>query len=117
MALSTPAKVVPGLKRALKRNQQYVRKQIEVRQSPFQAATRARLIRYRLGQEVNVDPGHVGRLERGERRHPGRDLVLRLSQALLDNSGDITLEDVDQLLKAAGHGPLPRNRISIRPYR
>jgi transcriptional regulator with XRE-family HTH domain len=83
----------------------------------FKLRTRARLTRYRLGQEVNVDPGHVGRLERGERRHPGRDLVLRLSQALLDNSGDITLEDVDQLLKAAGHGPLPRNRISIRPYR
>jgi transcriptional regulator with XRE-family HTH domain len=55
----------------------------------FKLRTRARLTRYRLGQEVNVDPGHVGRLERGERRHPGRDLVLRLSQALLDNSGDI----------------------------
>ena len=79
--------------------------------------TRARLTRYRLAMEANTDPGHVKRLERGERRHPSRDLVLRLGQALLDNSGDITLEDVGELLKAAGHGPLPRNRISIRPYR
>ena len=79
--------------------------------------TRARLTRYRLAMEANVDPGHVGRLERGERHRPGRDLVLRLAQALLDNSGDITLQDVDELLKAAGLGPLPRNRISIHPYR
>jgi hypothetical protein len=70
-----------------------------------------------LALEAKVDPSHVVRLERGERRHPGRDLVLRLSQALLDNSGDISLENVDELLKAAGYGPLPRNRISIRPYR
>ena len=79
--------------------------------------TKAKLTRYRLAMEANVDPGHVGRLERGERRHPSRELVLRLGQALLDNSGDISLEDVDWLLKAAGYGPLPRNHVSIRPYR
>jgi hypothetical protein len=43
--------------------------------------------------------------------------VLRLGQALLDCSGDICLEDIDQLLKAAGHAPLRRNRITIDPYR
>jgi transcriptional regulator with XRE-family HTH domain len=79
--------------------------------------TRAKLTRYRLAMEANVDPGHVGRLERGERRHPSRDLVLRLSQALLDCSGDICLEEIDQLLKAAGHAPLRRNRITIHPDR
>jgi transcriptional regulator with XRE-family HTH domain len=78
--------------------------------------TRAKLTRYRLAMEAKVDPGYVRRLERGERLHPGRDPVLRLGQALLDNSGDNTLQDGDELLKAAGHGPLPRNRISIRPY-
>ena len=82
----------------------------------FKLRTRARLTRYRLAMEANTDPGHVGRLERGERRHPSRDLVLRLGQALLDNSGDITLKDVDNLLKSAGYGPLPHNRVSIRPY-
>ena len=79
--------------------------------------TRARLTRYRLALEANADLGHLGRLERGERRHPSRELVLRLGQALLDNSGDISLEDVNQLLRSAGYGPVPRNRISIRPYR
>jgi transcriptional regulator with XRE-family HTH domain len=79
--------------------------------------TRARLTRYRLALEAQADLGHLGRLERGERRHPSRDLVLRISQALLDCSGDITLEDVDWLLKAAGHAPLRRNRITIHPYR
>jgi transcriptional regulator with XRE-family HTH domain len=79
--------------------------------------TRAKLTRYRLALEAHADLGHLGRLERGERRHPSRELVLRLGQALLDNSGDISLEDVDWLLKAAGHGPLPKNHISILPYR
>jgi transcriptional regulator with XRE-family HTH domain len=79
--------------------------------------TRAKLTRYRLAIEAHADPGHLGRLERGERRHPSRELVLRLGQALLNNSGDISLQDVDWLLRAAGYGPLPRNRISIRPYR
>jgi transcriptional regulator with XRE-family HTH domain len=78
--------------------------------------TKAKLTRYHLAIEANADLGHLGRLERGERRHPSRELVLRLGQALLDNSGDISLEDVNQLLRAAGHGPLPKNRISIRPY-
>jgi transcriptional regulator with XRE-family HTH domain len=79
--------------------------------------TRAKLTRYRLALEANADPGHLGRLERGERRHPSRELTLRLGQAFLDNSGDVTLEDIDQLLKAAGHAPLRRNRITIHPYR
>jgi transcriptional regulator with XRE-family HTH domain len=83
----------------------------------YKLRTRAKLTRYRLAQEARVDPSHVARLERGERLRPSRHLVLRLGQALLDNSGDISLDDVDQLLWAAGYGPLPRNRISIRPYR
>ena len=79
--------------------------------------TEAKMTRYRLAQDARVDPSHVARLERGERLHPSRDLVLRLGQALLDNSGDISLKDVDQLLEAAGYGPLPRERISITSRR
>ena len=79
--------------------------------------TKAKMTRYRLAQDARVDPSHVARLERGERLHPGRDLVLRLGQALLDNSGDISLKDVDQLLEAAGYGPLARERISITSRR
>jgi transcriptional regulator with XRE-family HTH domain len=79
--------------------------------------TKAKLTRYRLALEAYADPGHLGRLERGERRHPNRELVLRLGEALVNNSGDVTLQDVDWLLKAAGHGPLPKNHVSIRPCR
>jgi transcriptional regulator with XRE-family HTH domain len=82
-----------------------------------QLRNKARLTRYALAQESRVDPGYLARLERAEKRHPSPRVVLRLGQALLDSSGDITLEDVDRLLKAAGHGPLPRNRISILPRR
>lgn len=81
----------------------------------LQLRTKARVTRYALAQEAQVDPNYVVRLERGEKRRPSRRIVLKLGQALLDNSGDITLKDVDRLLKAAGHGPVPRNRISILP--
>jgi transcriptional regulator with XRE-family HTH domain len=74
---------------------------------------KARMTKYRLAQDDGVDPAHVGRLEGGERLHPSRDLVLRMGQALLDYSGEISLKDVDQLLRSAGYGPVPRGRISI----
>jgi transcriptional regulator with XRE-family HTH domain len=79
--------------------------------------TKARLTRYALAQEARVDPTYVARLERGEKGHPSRYIVLKLGQALLDNSGDISLADVDRLLNAAGHAPLPRSRVSILPRR
>ncbi len=36
---------------------------------------------------------------------------------MLDYSGNITLKDVDRLLKRAGYGPLPKKRITIISYR
>jgi transcriptional regulator with XRE-family HTH domain len=77
---------------------------------------KARITSYYLATEAQLDPTHVRRLEQGERQRPSRRVVLELAQALLDSSGDINLKDVDILLKSAGYGPLPRNRISIRPY-
>jgi transcriptional regulator with XRE-family HTH domain len=78
---------------------------------------KAKLTRYGLARDAEVDPGYVARLERGEKLHPSRHMVLRLGQALLDNSADVSLEDIDRLLKAAGYSPLPRTRISILPRR
>ena len=78
---------------------------------------KAKLTTYGLAREAWVDYGYLWRLEKGERHKPSRDLVLRLAQTLLDNSGAISFpKDVDRLLRAAGYGPLPRNRVSIRPY-
>ena len=76
---------------------------------------KSRISSYYLATEAQLDPSHVRRLEKGERTNPSRRVVLELAQALLDSSGDITLKDVDNLLKSAGYGPLPRNRVSIRP--
>ncbi len=74
---------------------------------------KAKITIYRLAYDAQTDWIYVKRLEIEERKHPGREMVLRLGQALLNNSGDVTLDDVDRLLKAAGYGPLPRNRVSI----
>ncbi len=74
---------------------------------------KAKVTTYRLAEDAQTNWIYVKRLETGERKHPSRKMVLRLGQALLDNSGAITLDDVDRLLKAAGYGPLPRNRVSI----
>ena len=78
---------------------------------------KAKLTRYALARESGVDPTYLARLERGEKVRPGRLLVLRIGQALLDHSGKISLKHVDRLLKAAGYEPLPRNRVSILPDR
>jgi transcriptional regulator with XRE-family HTH domain len=79
--------------------------------------TKAKLTRYALARDAEVDPTYVVRLERGEKRHPSRDIVLRLGHVLLDTSGDISLEDIDELLESAGYGPLPRHCISILPLK
>ncbi len=78
---------------------------------------KAKMTIYALARESDVDATYLARLERGERVRPGRQLVLRIGQALLDHSSEISLDDVDRLLKAAGFGPLPRNRVSILPNR
>ncbi len=75
----------------------------------------AKMTRYRLSRDAHVDFSHIKRLETGERKNPSRDTVLRICQALLDYSGDITLNDANDLLKDAGYGPVPRNRINILP--
>ena len=65
------------------------------------------MTRYALARESRVDPIYLARLEKGEKVRPGRELVLRIGQALLDNSGKMSLKHADRLLKAAGYEPLP----------
>ena len=79
--------------------------------------TKAKMTRYALARESSVDPTYSARLEKGEKVRSGRELVLRIGQALLDNSGKISPKHVDRLHKAAGYEPLPRNRVSILPNR
>ena len=76
-------------------------------------AGKAKVRAYSLSEASGVDYNHVRRLLSGESQRPTRDTIVRLGQALLDLSGDITLDHVDQLLVAAGKGPLRRERIVI----
>ena len=51
----------------------------------------AKITIYRLARDARTDWTYVRRLETGERRRPSRRMVLELGQALLDNSGAVTL--------------------------
>jgi transcriptional regulator with XRE-family HTH domain len=81
-----------------------------------QLRKKAKITSYALAMEAQLDPSYVRRLELGKRKKPSRRVVLQLAQALLNSSGDISLNHVDQLLRAADYGPLPHGRISILPY-
>ena len=66
-----------------------------------------------LARAADVDEKHVRKLMAGSAKNPGRGIIIRLGQGLLDLSGDITRDDVDRLLKSAGKGPLRWERLRI----
>jgi len=78
---------------------------------------KAKLTRYGLAREADIDDAYVLRLESGERQHPSRDAVLKLGQALMNASPKVSLKDVDRLLNAAGHGPIRRDRVTIHRHK
>jgi len=49
---------------------------------------KAKMTRYFLARESGDNATYLARLESGAKVHPGRHLVLRIGQALLDNSGN-----------------------------
>jgi transcriptional regulator with XRE-family HTH domain len=81
-----------------------------------QLRKKAKTTSYALAMEAQLDPSYVRRLETGKRKKPSRRVVLQLGQALLNSSGDISLNHLDELLRAADYGPLPHQHISILPY-
>ena len=64
--------------------------------------------RYRLAQFSGINESYILRLERGERSNPSRDVVIRLGLALLAGSDALILENIEELLLAAGYAPLQR---------
>ena len=62
--------------------------------------------RYWLAQFSGVNQAYLLRLERGERRNPTRDTVLKLALALVAGSSLVTIDDVNELLWAATYVPL-----------
>lgn len=62
--------------------------------------------RYKLAQFSGLNEAYVLRLESGERQNPSRDAVIRLGLALAAHSTTISVDDVNELLLAAGLAPL-----------
>ena len=71
---------------------------------------RAGKSRYRLWQLTGLDQAFLSRLEKGE-KNPSRNTVMLLGLALVHGCNEITCDEIDELLLAAGYAPL-RN---IRP--
>ena len=66
--------------------------------------------RYRLWQLTGLDQSFLARLEKGE-KNPSRNTVMLLGLALVHGCTEISCEDIDVLLLAAGYAPLK----DIRP--
>ena len=62
--------------------------------------------RYKLAQYSGLNEAYVFRLESGERQKPSRDIVVKLSLALVADSAMISIHDVNELLLAGGFAPL-----------
>ena len=60
-----------------------------------------------LARLARVDKSYLRRLELGESRHPGRQTLIDLSEALVDYTKMFDERDVDRVLKAAGFAPAP----------
>ncbi len=71
--------------------------------------------KYRLAQYSGIDQAYIHRLETGERSHPSREVVLMLGFALVENSRSVDIEDIEELLLAAGYAPLRRRPVPQVP--
>ena len=76
---------------------------------------RAGLSRNALAEASYVDPKYLWNLERGIKRNPGRNLLIRLVRTLVSYSKMFTEDDVDAVLKAAGYPPAPLPDPNPRP--
>lgn len=74
--------------------------------------TRAGKSRYRLWQLTGLDQSYLSRLEHGE-KNPSRNTVMLLGLALVHGCTEITCDDIDELLLAAGYAPLRDMRLRV----
>ena len=71
--------------------------------------------KYRLAQYSGIDQAYIHRLETGERNNPSREVVLMLAFALVENSRSVDIEDIEELLLAAGYAPLRMRSVPHVP--
>ncbi len=68
--------------------------------------------RYRLWQLTGLDRAFLSRLETGK-KNPSRNTVMLLGLALVHGCGEITCDEIDELLLAAGYAPLRDYRPKV----
>ncbi|MEX0761529.1 MAG: helix-turn-helix transcriptional regulator [Dehalococcoidia bacterium] len=96
------------------------RQQVQIRQSrmgqqkPVDAIAliksmreRAGLTAYGLAERARVDSRYLTRLESGESRNPGREVLIQLGRTLVRYTKNFNEKDVDAVLAAAGYPPAP----------
>ena len=71
--------------------------------------------KYRLSQYSGIDQAYIQRLETGERANPSREIVMLLALALVESSTNVSVDDIDELMLAAGYAPLRRRRAMRQP--
>ena len=62
--------------------------------------------KYRVAELSGLDEGYLSRLESGKRLNSSRDTVLKIGLALVQDSDQISRDDVNAPLMSAGHAPL-----------
>ena len=75
---------------------------------------RAGKSRYRLWQLTGLDQAFLARLEKGQ-KNPSRNTVMLLGLALVHGCKEITCDEIDELLLAAGYAPLKDMRPRVLP--
>ena len=68
---------------------------------------KARKSKYKVAQDSGIDQAYILRLETGEKANPSRDVVLMLGFALACSDA-VSIDDMDELLLAAGYAPFRR---------
>ena len=63
--------------------------------------------RWKLAEDAHLDQSYYKRLESGEARNPGRDVLIRLVRALVAFSKVFSEREVDRVLAQAGYAPAP----------
>lgn len=71
--------------------------------------------KYRIAQYSGIDHSYILRLETGLKANPSRDVVLMLAFALVQDSGNVGIHDVEELLMSAGYVPFRRRGEPLLP--
>ena len=65
---------------------------------------------YKISKYAHIDEPYINRLAKGEKNNPSSEIVIRIGFALSSVSDNITIYDLDELIKSVGHTIFPRNK-------